>query len=294
SCSTFLSLELLSLSLSLSLSLLCSSERSFSLIRFPRNSPISYSVPTELLRLSSKLDALAIANHQRIGFGFGFGFGLVRSNQRIVMVSPMIPMEKDEMGGPPWLRPLLKTSFFVPCEVHGDSAKSECNMYCLDCTGRALCSYCIPAHKDHHVTYIINSAKIVFLNGRPQPRPGKGVTNTCEICCRSLPDSFRFCSLGCKLEGMERDPHLTFTLRPKPYRPDSIHGSESDESSTPRKVRRTAASNHWIDHELRLAAPPHSDDEGGHLSNSISPGTPPIITYRTSPRKGKPRRAPQF
>ncbi|XP_020091182.1 uncharacterized protein LOC109712170 [Ananas comosus] len=237
------------------------------------------------------------------------------------MVSPMIPMEKDEMGGPPWLRPLLKTSFFVPCEVHGDSAKSECNMYCLDCTGRALCSYCIPAHKDHHVvqirrssyhnvirvsevskfidisfiqTYIINSAKIVFLNGRPQPRPGKGVTNTCEICCRSLLDSFRFCSLGCKLEGMERDPHLTFTLRPKPYRPDSIHGSESDESSTPRKVRRTAASNHWIDHELRLAAPPHSDDEGGHLSNSISPGTPPIITYRTSPRKGKPRRAPQF
>ncbi|ONK68759.1 uncharacterized protein A4U43_C05F15660 [Asparagus officinalis] len=142
-------------------------------------------------------------------------------------------------------------------------------------------------------TYIINSAKIVFLNERPQPRPGKGVTNTCEICCRSLLDSFRFCSLGCKLGGMKRgDPDLTFALRPKLGR-DSLNGSESDESSTPTKLRKTAAFNRTLE------LPSHgggkwSEDDVGNASSSISPATPPIISFRTSRRKGIPHRSPPF
>lgn len=232
--------------------------------------------------------------------------GFVRAKQKKVMVGSMIGWGGEDPG-PRWLRPLLRTSFFVPCEVHAESSKNECNMYCLDCMRNALCSYCLAQHREHHVvqirrssyhdviresevskfidvswvqTYVINSHKIVFLNGRPQPRHGRGVTNTCEICGRSiLDDSFRFCSLGCKLGGMKRDPGLTFALYPKHGR-ESLHGSESDESWVPRKLRKTSAFD--CSTGVTLAT---SD-------GSISPATPPIVSYRTSRRKGIPRRAP--
>ncbi|KAG9456581.1 hypothetical protein H6P81_001089 [Aristolochia fimbriata] len=224
------------------------------------------------------------------------------------MVGPMMRMPSDDLG-PHWLVPLLKTSFFIPCKVHGDSNKSECNMYCLDCMGNALCSYCLSHHRDHHIvqirrssyhnvirvsevqkfldisgvqTYIINSAKIVFLNERPQPRPGKGVTNTCEICCRSLLDSFRFCSLGCKLGGMKRDPELSFALRPKHGR-DSFMGSESEDSSTPKKLRKTSLFNRYIDTGMDKYS--SSSDEGGNFTSRISPGTPPILNHRNARRR---------
>ncbi|XP_019239233.1 PREDICTED: uncharacterized protein LOC109219242 isoform X3 [Nicotiana attenuata] len=241
------------------------------------------------------------------------------------MVSEVIGMRNDDFG-PPWLKPLLKSNYFHTCPVHEDSSKSECNMYCLDCMGTALCSYCLSNHKDHRLvqirrssyhnvvrvneiqryidisciqTYIINSAKIVFLNERPQPRPGKGVTNTCEICGRSLLDSFRFCSLGCKLNGIKRgDEELTFTAKVKPNQ-----GFESDESSTPKKRQRRVfgfrhlnieGHNAYSDPlETDKSFGSNSGDEEAFRIYNMSPDTPPIYNHRNSSRrKGIPHRAP--
>jgi hypothetical protein len=55
---------------------------------------------------------------------------------------------------PPWLKPLLGTSFFGPCKLHADAHKSECNMYCLDCMNGALCSQCLAYHRDHHAIQV--------------------------------------------------------------------------------------------------------------------------------------------
>ncbi|XP_008796278.1 uncharacterized protein LOC103711777 [Phoenix dactylifera] len=203
----------------------------------------------------------------------------------------------DDNRWPPWLRPLLSTSFFVQCKLHADSHKSECNMYCLDCMNGALCSLCLACHRDHRAiqirrssyhdvirvseiqkvldisgvqTYIINSARVVFLNERPQPRPGKGVTNTCEVCDRSLLDSFRFCSLGCK-----------------------IVGTSNDHSKKKRKRKKAAASSASDSEESYT-----STSRGSEKSNAVqsfTPSTPPptVLSYRTAKRrKGIPHRAP--
>ncbi|CAN6855894.1 unnamed protein product [Brassica oleracea] len=145
--------------------------------------------------------------------------------------------EEEENQWPPWLKPLLKEEyFFVQCDSHGDSPKNKCNMYCLDCTNGSFCPLCLEHHKDHrtiqirrlsyhHVirvneiqmhldilsvqTYVIDSAKAVFLNERPQHgrlKRVKGVrVTTCDVCSRGLVDDcFCFCSLGCKVAGTSR------------------------------------------------------------------------------------------
>ena len=77
----------------------------------------------------------------------------------LIHVSPIGNFNKCDMG-PPWLKPMLKADYFVTCPSHGDSNKSECNMFCLDCVGNALCSYCL-IH--HIVSSLINFVALVTL-----------------------------------------------------------------------------------------------------------------------------------
>ncbi|MBA0589556.1 hypothetical protein Gorai_018296, partial [Gossypium raimondii] len=44
-----------------------------------------------------------------------------------------------------------------------------------------------------HKSYITNSAKVVFINQRPQTRQFRGSGNFCTICDRSLQDPYLFC-----------------------------------------------------------------------------------------------------
>ncbi|GMH28186.1 hypothetical protein Nepgr_030029 [Nepenthes gracilis] len=227
----------------------------------------------------------------------------IRPRKRIIMVmGAQVPeYGEEEDKWPPWLRPLLRTSFFVQCKIHADAHKSECNMYCLDCMNGALCSLCLSSHRDHRAiqirrssyndvirvseiqkyldiggiqTYIINSARIVFLNERPQPRHGKVVTNTCLVCQRSLLDSFTFCSLGCKINGTSKN-----FWKKKKESMESGGNSDSEESMNYRP------------HKLATK----------RIHGSFTPSTPPrtavaaasAVNYRTTKRrKGIPHRAP--
>ncbi|KAK4783134.1 hypothetical protein SAY86_007508 [Trapa natans] len=210
------------------------------------------------------------------------------------------------MAAPPWLEPLLSTEFFSGCHVHGDAPRSECNMYCLNCNVGAFCFYCRSArHKDHHVvqirrssyhnvvrvaeiqkavdiggvqTYVINSARVIFLNERPQPKAaassgaaGGGASahhhhhsHACEICGRSLLEPLRFCSLGCKLAGVKRNENASFNL-----------GARDDEMPSERKGKSSS----------------REEQETQPSRKTPSNDAPPLSTTR-SRRKGIPQRAP--
>lgn len=216
----------------------------------------------------------------------------------------------EEEQWPQWLRPLLSARFFAQCKTHSESHRSgECNMFCLDCAAgaaagaAALCSLCLAhAHRGHHTiqirrssyhdvirvsdiqrfmdiagvqTYVINSARVVFLNERPQQKqPGKGgggagSANLCEVCSRSLLDNFRFCSLGCKVAGCSSDGGNDKARMMRTNRLGRAKGSSDSEAASSSSPLRNAA------------------------RQSFTPSTPPPPPPPAAKRrKGIPHRAP--
>ncbi|XP_024030012.1 uncharacterized protein LOC21403746 [Morus notabilis] len=131
---------------------------------------------------------------------------------------------------PRWLEVLLTEKFYNACIIHEEAKKNEKNIYCLDCC-ISLCPHCLPPHRSHRLlqirryvyhdvirlddasklidcafvqSYITNSAKVVFLNQRPQTRNFRGSGNICSTCDRSLQDPYIFCSLSCKIDYVIR------------------------------------------------------------------------------------------
>ncbi|KAM7472090.1 hypothetical protein LguiA_010273 [Lonicera macranthoides] len=132
----------------------------------------------------------------------------------------------DSSNLPRWLESLLQEKFFNACIIHEDAKKNEKNIFCLDCCD-SICPHCLSPHRSHRLlqirryvyhdvirlgdaeklmdcafvqSYTTNSAKVVFLNQRPQSRPFRGNGNICITCDRGLQDPYLFCSLSCKLQ----------------------------------------------------------------------------------------------
>lgn len=181
-------------------------------------------------------------------------------------------MQDDRV--PSWIQPFLKGSYFAPCPSHAGAHKSERNFFCVQCDGQSLCQLCV--HKNHSgpghdvvqirrssyhdavrvneisrlldlsniQVYVINGAKIVFLNGRPQARLVKGAAHYCETCNRTLTDASRFCSIGCKLAALRHDPTITLSPRLKPISPLLLARAEEDRAQLAERPELSAGSSH--------------------------------------------------
>ncbi|XP_017644728.1 protein RGF1 INDUCIBLE TRANSCRIPTION FACTOR 1-like isoform X1 [Gossypium arboreum] len=144
---------------------------------------------------------------------------------------------------PRWLQVLLTEKFFNACVIHEEAKKNEKNVYCLDCC-ISICPHCLSPHSSHRLlqirryvyhdvirlddatklmdcasvqSYIINSAKVIFINQRPQTRQFRGSGNFCTTCDRCLQHPYLFCSLSCKVSFLPHNHHLPIPFFDSPH-----------------------------------------------------------------------------
>ena len=164
---------------------------------------------------------------------------------------------------PQWLRKLLTTPFFRACPAHSMLRKAEHNYFCMECAV-GFCQHCMPRHVSHNVLqirryvyhdvvrlsdisphidvsgvqpYIINSAQVIFLNERPQPRPGRGSGNVCRTCARCLQEPHQFCSLACKAIKLLGDG---VNLELSPDKDRAAKGAAAAAAPAPQTERRAS------------------------------------------------------
>lgn len=245
-------------------------------------------------------------------------------------------------GRPEWLHGLLTAKFFTGCQRHAVSKKNERNIYCVDCTD-CVCQHCMDSHSRHRLlqirryvyhdvvrlqditklvdccgvqTYIINSAKVVFLNQRPQPRPTKGC-NSCETCERTLQGEYRYCSLCCKVDAVMKSEsgighilHRCTSLPSLEVRMPSPICIKRSSSEVEMMETEGATSGSSLENpESTSSGISNGNDEGVYYTSStnffVAPKKSRTIRFVTQPypkqelsprnrRKGTPQRSPAF
>eukprot|EP00249_Psilotum_nudum_P008954 c21613_g1_i2 orf=402-1166(-) len=240
---------------------------------------------------------------------------------------------------PVWLEALLCEKFFAACCRHTSFRKNEKNIYCIDCSV-GICQHCLSNHCAHRLlqirryvyhdvirlqdiqklldcsqvqTYIINSARVVFLNQRPQPRPSKGAGNICDTCERSLQDAYRYCSVACKVDAVLSQGKDLYNLLPRcnslqvldlanSSREDCLksYELESDEQLSPNSVldatSSPASSGSTANDDLvwenvsSTATTNKICGTNGNTAADLSPGS--VIFPSLNRRKGTPHRSP--
>ncbi|XP_031495514.1 protein RGF1 INDUCIBLE TRANSCRIPTION FACTOR 1-like [Nymphaea colorata] len=252
---------------------------------------------------------------------------------------------------PAWLCSLLAEKFFTPCLLHELAKKNEKNIFCLDCVA-AICPHCLSLHRSHRLlqvrryvyhdvirledleklidcafvqAYTTNSAKVVFLNQRPQSRPFKGSGSICNTCKRSLQEPYHFCSLACKVEYLVRcEGSISRYLYDCAYLPLSDLGCGHQEGGLREMDDGQMTPSSILDGEISLRTSSSSGSSGnnggtaggatmictattefvrrkrrsgGNSSHSRIAPAPPSVSSAlpaSSRRKGVPQRSPFF
>ncbi|KAF5474578.1 hypothetical protein F2P56_006466 [Juglans regia] len=233
---------------------------------------------------------------------------------------------------PAWLEGLMAETFFGGCGVHENRRKNEKNVFCLHCCV-SICPHCLPSHRSHPLLqvrryvyhdvvrlgdleklidcsyiqpYTINSAKVIFLNQRPQSRSCKGSANICLTCDRILQEPFHFCSLSCKVDHKvyqgEDLSSILYRFDESDFAISQFEGLQMDGSEIidddgqittssileePLQYRSSSCSNEATSNSVISREPEMvKKKKKGH---GLLPG---IVLSLSSRRKGAPQRAP--